>query len=475
MFPTRLIILLVAFMIFRCAPVAAENFKVELDNNCLSLTATEVPLRIILLELVAQGISIKIDPQITPQITAHFTNRPLQQALESIVKPASHLLIWKNNPNPSAPNSLVVSEIKIFQSNRIDRIQALVRPKSRQIVKGENGVSYVENEILLHILPETDIRDLRKLLKSYGATLVVNKSLPDVVKIVLPDGSDVFSIARELKEKLRLNLAEPNYAFPSPPPVRYSNTLPPATPKAENLIGTTASSIAILDSGLNKAAGLDQVVLSSLDAINPDAQITDTLGHGTQMAFIASGLVKPYGSAENTEKLIPIIPIKVFDDQGYTTSIDIMESINFAMANNAKVMSLSWGTEIESDFMENAFEKASSNGLIIIASAGNEPKGTPVYPAAYPFVIGVGALEPDGTKWAQSNYGDFVTLYASGFANMPVGHNGDPGLYAGTSISAALVANNAAHYLMEHPHASHQEVSSYLEDKYESNRNLQHR
>ncbi len=466
MLPTRLIILLVAIISFLCASVAAENFKVEIDNNRLSLTATEVPLRVILLELVSQGISIKIDPQINPHVTAHFSNRPLQQALESIVKPASHLLIWEKNPNRSATKNLVVSKIKIFQSNRMDEIQPLVKPKPSRIVKNKDGIYYVENEILLQILPGTDIRELRKILKSYGAILGLNQALPDIVTLILPDESDVFSIAGEIKKKLALNLAEPNYAYPGHTPVRYTNTLPPATLMAENVTATTISSIAILDSGIDKAAGFDQIVLSSLDTITPDAQITDTLGHGTQMAFIASGLVKPYGSAGNNEKLIPIIPIKVFDDQGYTTSINIMESINFALENDAKVMSLSWGTETKSDFMENAFEQASSNGIILIASAGNEPIGTPVYPAAYPSVIGVGALEPDGARWAQSNYGDFVTLYASGFANMPVGHNGDPGLYAGTSISAALVANSAAHYLQEHPHASHQEVSSYLQNRY---------
>ena len=116
------------------------------------------------------------------------------------------------------------------------------------------------------------------------------------------------------------------------------------------------------------------------------------------MALIASGLVKPYGTGDETAAYNPIIAIKAFDDNGYTTDFNIMDSINFALENNARVMSLSWGSETKSVFMENAFEYASSKGLIIVASAGNEPTGTPVYPAAYPSVIGVGALAPHGKK-----------------------------------------------------------------------------
>ena len=79
-------------------------------------------------------------------------------------------------------------------------------------------------------------------------------------------------------------------------------------------------------------------------------------------------------------------------------------------------------------------------GLFIVASAGNEPTGKPIYPAAYSSVIGIGALRPDGKKWGKSNYGDFVEFEAPGFAKLPVGYKGEPGIYAGTSISAAFVA-----------------------------------
>jgi hypothetical protein len=172
---------------------------------------------------------------------------------------------------------------------------------------------------------------------------------------------------------------------------------------------------------------VDNFVLASFDALNPDESISDSLGHGTQMALIAAGVVKPSGVRSGTHTQSPIIPIRVFDDNGFTSNFTIMSSI-----------------------------------VIVVASAGNEPTGKPVYPAAFPSVIGVGALAPDGKSWENSNYGDFVSVYAPGFATLPVGYKGDPGAYAGTSISAAYAANVIADYLSEHPEATSQEVLDAL-------------
>ncbi len=180
------------------------------------------------------------------------------------------------------------------------------------------------------------------------------------------------------------------------------------------------------------------------------------------MALIATGVVKPSGVGTNSEAHSPIIPIRIFDDNGFTSSFTIMNSIDFALKHGARVMSLSWGSETRSDFLESALNHARSEGLIIVASAGNEPTGKPVYPAAYPSVIGVGALGPDGKSWEKSNYGDFVMLYAPGFASLPVGYKGDPGAYAGTSISAAFVANVISNYIAKHPDATMQQVLDFL-------------
>jgi len=206
-------------------------------------------------------------------------------------------------------------------------------------------------------------------------------------------------------------------------------------------------------------------VLASLDALNPDKPISDTGGHGTQMALIAAGVVKPMGVKGDSVSQTPIIPIKAFDENGFTSNFLLMESIDFALKNGARVLSLSWGSETKSEFLSQALELADSRGLIIVGSAGNEPTGEPHYPAAYAAVLGVGALAPDGKAWEKSNRGDFVDLYAPGFASLPVGYKGDPGIYAGTSISTAFTANRIAGILSKNPKATKQEILEALRQK----------
>jgi len=445
----------------------ADAFSVNLEEDTLSVSAENIALQTILLELAAEGITVKIDPGINPLVTANFKKRPIEQALESLLRPASYSLLWEARSHNADNPSIRLAEVQVFQSGKKDLMKTLQPRRTEVITKNNKGVFYVKDEILLYIPPGTDLTELRKLVQSYNATLVDNNGFPGLVKVLLPENADVFAIAREIKNTLKLDISQPNYAYPIQSPVLY----PIGTTQADINPGFYAPTdnsapIAILDSGLADNTALDKFVLSSLDVMNPNASITDTLGHGTQMAFIASGVIKPYGSVADNEAYIPIIPIRAFDDNGYTTDFKIMDSINFALANNAKVMSLSWGSKTRSDLMEKAFEYANAKGLIVVASAGNEPTGKPVYPAAYPSVIGIGALGPHGKTWENSNYGNFVALYAPGFANLPVGYKGDPGLYAGTSISAAFVANTIAGYLSENPAATLQEIRDYLNKKY---------
>jgi len=302
-------------------------------------------------------------------------------------------------------------------------------------------------------------------LQETGGVLVGSYPGLGIYKVRLPPGSDVPGLAEEIEKRGGAGIAEPNYAYPIPPTPRELDWTTLRLSYADAYPQPKGTPIAVIDSGLRADAGLDKFVLASLDALNPDQPISDTGGHGTQMALIASGAVKPMGVKGESVAQAPIIPIKAFDENGFTSNFLLMESIDFALKNGARVMSLSWGSETKSVFLSEALESASTKGLIIVASAGNEPTGDPQYPAAYPEVIGVGALAPNGKEWEKSNRGDFVDLYAPGFASLPVGYRGDPGIYAGTSISAAFTANLISGILSKNPKATKQEILDALRKK----------
>ena len=441
------------------------GLEVQLLGDRLSLNAEKVSLQEILLRLSDYGIRIQIDPQLNPVVTASFENREIQKALESILKGLDHVLIWESIPGTAGPVPKL-AEIQVFRPGQKDLMRPLRKVSTLSIARNpKDGSFYVKDEILIRLKPGADLSELLRLLQETGGVLVGTYPGLGIYKVRLPPGYDVSGLAEEIEKRGRGVTAEPNYAYPVPLTPREPDWTTLRLSYADASPQPKGCPVAVIDSGLRADAGLDKFVLASLDALNPDKPIADTEGHGTQMALIAAGVVKPMGAQSDSMAQTPIIPIKAFDENGFTSNFLLMESIDFALKNGARVMSLSWGSETKSGFLSEAFESASTKGLIIVASAGNDPTGQPQYPAAYPEVIGVGALAPDGEAWEKSNRGDFVDLYAPGFATLPVGYKGDPGIYAGTSISAAFTANLVAGILSKNPNATGQEILDALRKK----------
>ena len=441
------------------------SLAVQVQGDRLTLNAEKAPLQEILLRLMDSGIKVQIDPQINPAITASFENRDFQKALESILKGLDHVLIWESSQGHSGPVPKL-AEIQVFRTGQKDLVRPLRRASTLSIARNpKDGSFYVKDEILIKLKPGADPSQLLKLLQATGGILVGSYPGLGIYRVRLPQGSDVPGLVEGIQKRDGAGTAEPNYAYPVPPGPKDLNFSMMRFSSADAGSKPDTTPIAVIDSGLRADAGVDKFVLASLDALNPDKALSDTGGHGTQMALIAAGVVKPMGVHEDSVAQTLIIPIKAFDENGFTSNVLLMESVDFALEHGARVMSLSWGSETKSEFLSEALESASSKGLIIVASVGNEPTGEPLYPAAYPAVIGVGALAPDGKAWVKSNRGDFVDLYAPGFASLPVGYKGDPGIYAGTSISAAYTANLIAGILSKNPKATKQEILETLRRK----------
>ena len=458
----RLHLLLILLLVSTPAVHAAPPVPlVRLDGDRLTLHVRDMPLGSLLSQLTTYGVRIRIDPRINPPVTARFDNRPLARALSGILKSVDYALIWRKD-RASSHAEPRLWEIRIFYKGQERRIQPLRKKENLAVVQRGDVVWLVRDILLLRLTPEMTEAALAALLDRMGAVLLDAYAPLGIVRIRLPHGSDVTAIAAAIAGTPGVRSAEPDYAYPLEGGMPVIGQTPPPGPTEGAFPAAGDAIVAVMDSGLQADYSDSPFVQSTYDAVSPGAEVDDAMGHGTQMSLIAAGAVTPLGAETATTGGTPIVSIRAFDDNGFTSTYTLMRAIDYAVENGTRVVSLSWGSETSSSLLESAMAYADSKGLIVVAAAGNEPTGDPVYPAAYPNVIGVGALTADGEAWDQSNHGDFVAVAAPGIANLPVGYNGDPGLYAGTSIATAYTARQIAAIISKNPAADRATILEIL-------------
>jgi subtilisin family serine protease len=201
--------------------------------------------------------------------------------------------------------------------------------------------------------------------------------------------------------------------------------------------------------GLNQltAAALDQATAGVLD----DTDYSH-FGHGTMVAG-AVHLVAPTAS---------LMPLKAFaaNGEGYTS--DILRAVTFAIRNGAKVINMSFSRPTPSNELKRAVDRARSQGILVVASAGNEGQSSPRYPASHPGVISVASTANDDTRSSFSNYGSTIFVAAPGEAVITTYPWGTFAAAWGTSFSTPLVAGAAALLVGMQGTATPAEVSSAI-------------
>ncbi len=432
----------------------ARTAELRLDGDRMFLRADRERLEVVLREFVRAGVWVEVEPGIDAMVDGTLSNEPIQKGLARLFDDFNYILFWKQIRGPLEP-ILKLNEIHLFRPGRHYHVQPFIPTGNDFVVAG--SPPHATNELLMELKPGTSSSQFREMLALIGATAV--DSLPDlgIYQVRLPRNSDVPLVVARLRGNPWVALAEPNYVYEIDAPIPIQPTVvdaaePSSARPVEEGPRVGLAALAILDSGLVSMEELGQAVVGAYDAVNPDRPINDPVGHGTQMALLAAGAVVPYGiPAGVATEPVPVLAVRSFDDQGRATSFSLIRSIDYAVQQNARVVSMSWGSEIYSEFVAEMVQLAQDNGLIVVASAGNDPVNRPVYPAAYPGVLAIAATEADGSLWPRSNYGSFLFAAAPGVGEFPVGYQGPPGIYAGTSIASPTIARALTLYLGAHP------------------------
>ncbi|GHB63165.1 type VII secretion-associated serine protease [Streptomyces cirratus] len=259
------------------------------------------------------------------------------------------------------------------------------------------------------------------------------------------------------------------------------------TLRAEEAWGTTQGegiTVAVLDTGVDGThPDLTGQVLDGADLVAMGAGRGDRAWarHGTAMAAIIAGRGHGPDRAEGVLGVAPhakILPVRVIleeSDPGRAKARDtksgaLAEGIRWAADHGADVINLSLGDDSESAHHEaaedEAVQYALGKGVVVVASAGNGGEhGDPAsYPAAYPGVIAVAAVDRRGKKADFSTRHWYATVSAPGVDVVIA--DPDRAYYEGwgTSAAAAFVSGTVALVKAAHPGLSPAQIKKLLRD-----------
>ncbi|MFI7383043.1 type VII secretion-associated serine protease mycosin [Streptomyces sp. NPDC049813] len=201
-------------------------------------------------------------------------------------------------------------------------------------------------------------------------------------------------------------------------------------------------------------------------------------GHGTGIAGMIAGTGKGNGGngAFGLAPGVKILPVRLSDGEKAANRAESSErlfeeaavGIRYAADHGAKVINVSQGgtaasaqLKEPSERLADAVEYALAKGSLVFAAVGNSGDTTNIveYPAATPGVVGVAAIDRNGRRTSESEYGPQVDIAAPG---MDIVHacGGKTGYCKshGTSDATALASASAALIWSKHPNWTNNQV-----------------
>jgi serine protease AprX len=179
--------------------------------------------------------------------------------------------------------------------------------------------------------------------------------------------------------------------------------------------------VAVLDTGIAGdlpdfvTSGSSRVIASAVT--NPCAtDADDNVGHGTHVAGLIAGnslnhfsLRRLMGRYMGVAPRANLISVKVSDDDGATTVLDVIYGLQFVIDHKntlgIRVVNLSLSSTVAESYkvdpLDAAVEAAWFSGIVVVAAAGNDGSASDAVsyaPGNDPYVITAGALDDRGSR-----------------------------------------------------------------------------
>ena len=429
----RRLITLILFSFIALNTWAADN-RVEIRwdavNKTLGISARNAPLRDVLTELRRQTHwKVVIEPGIRAQVTLRTKPRPASQSLKLLVRSLRYQL---------TPNSAKPWELRVFESTADAATEAV--EVVREVVK------IVPTELALVV---KDKSVAQQLADQFNADLIGFIKGANAARLKFKSAKHQKRARDQIGNAEGVELVDDIFQYPPPvvTVVGGGNTNPirvsPASIDAKDALIVGLVDTAVQVKGLDKP----KFILDQQTVTDPFEPKEKQLTHGTSMASILlRGLSNKDLGVEQSK--VRILPIDVFGESKGATNFDVCEGIAMAVASGASIVNLSLGSQRSSNLEHRVIQDGHKAGVLFIAAAGNEPVKSNNYPAAYPEVMAVTAVKPNGELTSYANRGDFIDVAERG--RQAVRFHGKTYSVNGTSGASAYVSGLAAALASKH-------------------------
>lgn len=293
-----------------------------------------------------------------------------------------------------------------------------------------------------------------------------------VVQILLPEGVDENDARAALAKALPgrrfgLNKVYSGYATATSTkaaPAKSSEGPPGADPRCTGdqcygrmMIGWQAElescqagiAIGMIDTGIDvdhPAFAGGTIVVKSF---SPQDAKEEAHGHATGVAALLVG--NGQGTSPGLLPKARLVAADVFYVDGkhvVTDTASLLRALDWLDQAGVGIVNMSFSGP-QDRLVAEAIDRMSAKGVVFVAAAGNNGPGAPfAYPAAYPNVVAVTAVDARMRSYVKANHGDYIDVAAPGVKIWTATAGGKSGYQSGTSfavpfVTAALAAGSA--------------------------------
>jgi len=224
--------------------------------------------------------------------------------------------------------------------------------------------------------------------------------------------------------------------------------------------------IAIIDTGIANHA--DLLIAGGVAFTSYTNSYQDDNGHGTHVAGIIGARNNSIGTVGIAHQS-SLYAVKALDYNGAGYLSDVIAGIDWSITNRMDIINMSLGTTSHSTSMQQMVDKAYSQGILVVAAAGNNGNADGIgdtinYPARYSSVIAVGAIDANDRRASFSATGSTLEFTAPGVSILST-YTGDRYVrLSGTSMASPYTAGNLALLKQAHPNLTNQQLRAKLQE-----------